>query len=130
MHPRPFYRWKSFWFGVLFFLSFQWFSLNSMRIAIQLSWSFGGRPFFLDRFNEQTQLVRGPSSFPAHLEFRTGPRGELPSVGELKAGWLAVGASVWRVRDYAIAGPLFVSWLGWLAWRWRRQKRAHGVTVP
>lgn len=128
MHPRPLYRWKSFWFGVLFFVSFQWLSLNSMRIATQVSWSFGGRPFFLDHFNEQTQLVRGPSSFPAHARFRTGSRGELPSLEAIKAGWLAAGASVWRVRDYAIAGPLFLGWLGWLAWRWGKQRSLKEVT--
>ena len=124
MHPRPFYRWKSFWFGVLFLAFLGWSSWDSRRNATTLSdWGWA-----LVRSESQTIFLHRPRT----LFFGGGYQRRFDSIGWDKetAFWGDRGAFSVCIPDYVLGSILFLPWLGWLAWRWRKQKRAHGVTVP
>ena len=123
MHPRPLYRWKSFWFGVLFFAFLGWASWDSKQFVS------GGSQGELNVFrrDSRTILMVGPH-FAIAAGFFRHPASTNFSLQDEIEWFVDIGTRVWVVHDDVLAFPLFISWLGWLAWRWRRQGSLQAFT--
>ncbi len=114
MHSRPI-RWKSFWFGVLFFAflgwaswdSFRWLSYGTFRNRLSLVRAGGRTEFVIWGKGQKTglELARDRKGYPW-----TSYSNNLVKQGARHRG----------IPDYLIATPFLLAWLGWLAWRWSR----------
>ena len=118
MNPRPLYRWKSFWFGVLVIAFLGWAWVRSTNMPDKLSW-WSGR-------NQWTLLSSGGSFGIVRFDGRIG------NIVFLRSA--IVFPPAWRYRrdefgsllvcSYWVASFAFlIPWSGGLAWRWRRIKR-------
>ncbi len=120
MTPRPLYRWKSFWFGILVlgFLGWAWGSALDQTSTLVIrkggyAYSAGAGTlgvYIVETGFFEAGIFRGnPGSsplFPPFVEKKT----EVWWTGFLVAYWFLI--------------LLFlVPWSGWLAWRWRKIKR-------
>lgn len=124
MSPRPLYRWKSFWFGLLVSSFMGWAWLDSIRYVttaingpMTLVRNRATTYVMVDRFSwDPWTLVRvpdDPSTTPVGPEWERYRRDAgLPCV---------------KVPDVAIFFPFLVGWIGWLGWRIRRHRAAAGV---
>jgi hypothetical protein len=127
MPPRRLIRWKSFWLGILVlgFLAFGWVRSiqHTDHILIQEPpdkvYEVGVRcgVFFAD---EVSSMI--PVSFA--VSSRSGPY-----LGELEEKWALLNDDALRWRKL-VAFPIWfpmllfvVPWVGFLAWRWRRQRK-------
>lgn len=112
---RPLSRWKSFWFGSLFFAFSGWASWDSKEFVS------GGSQGELNVFRrDSSTIVMVGTHFAIMPGFFRHPASTNFSLNE-EIEWFAdMGNKVWVVRDGVLALPLFISWLGWLAWRWKR----------
>lgn len=138
MHPRPLYRWKSFWLGllVLAFVSWAWvrsmhridditYSAPTSSISWGASTGFGTLllgwlhdPFAPDglRFSSSRINVERGSTWLPNAIFLEGGAGE---------GW----------QNFSIAHWFFillflVPWTGFLLWRVRRMRHAGEMRSP
>lgn len=136
MHPRPFYRWKSFWFGVLvlLFLAGGWWLSLSHTHLMRLDWTVGNcviatheQGFF--RINLSTDDLSGLFSKPRFHAggFEHWERTEQSTAFSYSSDQVWTKASV---AHWFLILLFLVPWSGWLARRWRKQKRAQAVTVP
>lgn len=124
MHPRPLYRWKSLWLGVVFFAFLGWASWNYIDVSPSLNVTAFGQGWGLGRVGQHTCLVKysGVVDFGWLVE-------ESQSTYEKRARyWTLLGLNHWAISDLAAGLSLFVAWLGWLAWRWRRWRGSQTVT--
>jgi hypothetical protein len=127
MRPRPVYRWRSFWLGLLMLTSVGWMwarsTYSNERIAVT------GRDV------DTTYIeLRGGRFRVSSWRERSGQAFEVD-----RASWPYVGQPenipVWALWDWDdnyqmdrwIAFPMWfpfvgilVPWGGWLVWRWRR----------
>lgn len=56
MTPRPFYRWKSFWFGILVLLSIGWAWVYSVNNILGMSWKDSRVFCFANQFGGRVNL--------------------------------------------------------------------------
>lgn len=130
MTPRPPYKWKSFWFGLLV-LAFMglacWDSQRWMRAVLFVSGK-EGVTLVRDAGHTYAEWGRVPSHFPQGWEFFLRPASN-EEVDWRQAAAIArqSGRRLIRVADAAIFFPFLFAWLAWLLWRWRRQKRLAGA---
>lgn len=133
MSPRHFYRWKSFWFGllVLVFLGWGWWrSLSHLDIA---GWVYPGAT--------QAVFVRSNGGW-VHL-YNTGPNHSIaPAVAGLQVytyrqerakEWFPVPfkhedfgnpeGGAYYLSHWILMLLFLLPWTGWLAWRGRRLRR-------
>lgn len=123
MHPRPIYRWKSFWFGMVFFAFSGWASWHSTKIRPVLRVGWGSGSYYIMRVDRQTIFLEAsPTSDLLHFDWRE--RQESSSPDEIKRNWAADG---YRTASFGDALPVSIFaflWLGCLALKWRRQRQA------
>ncbi|MCW1926306.1 hypothetical protein OKA05_27375 [Luteolibacter arcticus] len=124
MTPRPIYRWKSFWLGVVVLGFLAWAWGRSMGNTDGFMWWSPG-----------VAVMGGQSAGQVHLAWdgsRPYPAGQMvwihepiSTVGEPRfpQGW------VWEryprqiqvaVAHWLVMGVFAVAWAGFLGWRWRR----------
>jgi hypothetical protein len=126
MPPRPLYRWKSFWFGVLVIAFLGWAWVRSNYYVETVS--------FRAPAVSKTGIV-GNWSNKLHLRCRSSNWGEpeglnVRSHREVRVShWFpeAVDES-WpgvSIAHWFLLLLFLVPWAGWLAWRWRRLSRLH-----
>ena len=130
MKPRPFYRWKSFWLGVVVLVFMGWASWKSRGSDCCLTVGGGSRgyvqmvkleaitAFFIDHnpstfgkitFEEQSHdPAEGGFSWEAYWKYRqrSGDRVRFVMVKD-------------RVLFFCFLGL----WGGWLIWQWSREQR-------
>lgn len=115
MTPRPLYRWKSFWFGVLVlaFLGWAWARALTHTEVILIKGVYvgqiGGR-FIVDRESGSTlELPFKASSRPSRSPFKFGA----PVLkGSDDGGW------DWSFAHWFPILLFILAWIGWHAWRW------------
>jgi hypothetical protein len=122
MHPRPIYRWKTFWFGVLFFTFLGWASWHSANSCPVIVGTLGGRGFTILRVDAGSAFAIGMKSTPA-FNVSMIPRRWIRDLGAAEKIWRDEGASVLRIPDRLAAACILLAWLGGLVWRWRKMRR-------
>ena len=122
MNPRPLYRWKSFWLGVL--------------VIAFLGWAWG---WSMDRYFGGYLAARparvGAVAIPGKISLSI-RKTETSGIGyfyEKSDGWTPLPpALTWSAEWGGIKAAFaywflillfLLAWSGWLAWRWRRIKR-------
>lgn len=123
MTPRPLYKWKSFWLGILVLVFLGWAWARSMNFNDRLDWGTGSRSYILEgrpghmvffwwpsskkEFSRSSVEIEGSLSFPAWLKIWAGRDG-VP--GFTVAHWFVILA-------------FLIPWSAFLAWRWKRQRK-------
>jgi len=122
MRPRPIYRWKSFWFGLLTLAFMGWVSWDSQRYWFVAWCGRGTAGIAGERINSASYIVWSRSVNEGFgIEHRAVVdaqewddylweklREQRPRIG------------VVRVPDAAIFFPFLFAWIGWLGWRMRK----------
>jgi hypothetical protein len=125
MTPRPLYRWKSFWFGMLVIAFLGWAWAHSMRhSAVIYLWFPHKTGFCLLHGGELTIAVMESQnrewSIYSHFDSPSQenpwfqPAVELVPFDE----WKGLSLAHWFLILLFL-----VPWSGWLAWRWCKIKR-------
>ena len=128
MRPRPIYRWKCFWFGLLTLAFMGWATVDSRHYWTTLNIP----PWHLERAYQVSFFVhRDPSSgtkrAPIEREAKpeSGNEGpELPSLVRM-AG---LRLTMFILPDAAVFFPFLLAWVVFLGWRWRRQNKAEEMS--
>lgn len=128
MTPRPLYRWKSFWFGILVLGFLGWAWVRSMGHLDCVLWASGDGTHEIDLLQHEGEVsvFRG-SNYVIH------PRGFEFSTDEfsLDGAWFGRFVEVERrpngptvsIAHWLLILLFVVPWSGWPAWRWRKIKR-------
>ena len=130
MKPRPLYRWKSFWFGVLVIAFLGWAWVWSMRRIDFVEW----RRITAKQASGEVVVMwgldlgeAGASNYQIPYPSRSSlppafSSSELQTVDPFSGGLMPYGRHFVFAHWFLIL--LFVvPWSGWLAWRWRRINR-------
>ena len=124
MRPRPLYRWKSFWFGLLVLAFMGWASWDSLRFYSRLRVPTSTRTFAVGRINRATFFVREDRPHPKiELERFKEPDPER-RFRDMRSWSRIPIVSIWWVPDAAVFFPFLLAWVALLGWRWRRQNKA------
>lgn len=129
MKPRPLYRWKSFWLGVLVIAFLGWAWKRSTTTLSQALWSGSTTDVFLGQFPSYVIVgFRGPGLSPGPGFHFDDLSLHEKSVELFPPGVSIVLSPTARARGVSFAHwflilLFFVSWFAFLAWRWRRIKR-------
>jgi hypothetical protein len=132
MTPRPIYRWKSFWLGILILGFLGWAWARSMSWESYLNWGTetNGAWVFTSGTGEVLLGWLGHGLEPTfmlglvHEQFEVYPPGE--------ASWFPRFAEVYseppfsrgiKVAHWFLMLVFLVTWLGWLFWRVRKHGR-------
>jgi hypothetical protein len=121
MRPRPIYRWKSFWFGLLTLAFMGLASWNTAREESVLTYRCFHRDYWLGRGNRVTHLATveaSPTVVPSGWEARR------VIVFESGGYWKEEGVSYARVPDAAVFFPFLLGWIAFLGWRWWTHTKA------
>jgi hypothetical protein len=131
MTRRPFYRWKSFWLGILVLGFLGWAWVRSMRVCDVVTWgnSSGSWGWSLDHGSSQIWLgierVYQSGPFPAGFDFQSLPHNDeslksvfVPFTLKSGSGYTDLGVSHWFLILL-----FFIPWVSFLAWRVRRQRK-------
>lgn len=122
MRPRPFYRWKSFWFGLLVLVFMGWASVDSRHYWTNLNLP----PWHLERayqvsFFSHDNLPTGRKRAPIEREARPESGHEGPgSPSFVRTG----GVETLCLPDESILFPFLFAWIALLTWRWAKQNKA------
>ncbi len=120
MRPRPLYRWKFFWFGLLTLSFMVWATDDSRRnfTSINVSNWHWDRIYQVSFFVHSAPRTAGEEFVQREAkpeEDSVGPG--LPSMVKTKG---LVGVFV---PDESVIFPFLFGWTGFLFWRWVRQKQ-------
>ena len=119
MRPRPIYRWKSFWFGLLTLAFMALASWDSTRYGT----TFIGAEYFTQRINGEWRFGKVPNIGGAQRVERDSVLN--PTVSDFATNsWRATGNKWAAIPDAAIFFPFLFAWIAFLGWRWRRQNKA------
>ena len=119
MPPRPLYRWKSFWLGVFMLGFLAWAWCDSFRFESQFWVAVVGKCVWLTRSGGQTFYVL-EWNLPVAFDF-----GAMREPAALALGETSITGP--RIADAPFVGLSAFAWIAFLAWRWRRMRRAHIV---
>lgn len=112
MRPRPIYRWKSFWLGLLTLVFMGWAWWDSFSNVTIIGCSSGS-----------LALIDGTTYLNAHAQWRGlgnfGASRESPA-GLMHSRLLTGDLKIGEVPDAAVFFPFLLAWTGWLAWRARK----------
>ena len=134
MMPRPLYRWKSFWFGllVLGFLGWAWrdsFTRYTSVIAMRASASqaAGGIVFVYRPATSPFRILQSREALAIYA-----PEGRLRGFSSPQAGdppvplcppFLRHEQAGLFVPHWFLVLLFFIPWVSFLAWRWRQQRK-------
>lgn len=128
MTTRPFYRWKSFWLGllVLVFLGWGWERSTRYRDKVAINFENALHTCELRSGSGTTELVwqelPAPSSGWSLIEVETSPirrRRWFAEAGEIEVGyWLGLECAYWL-----LALLFLILWSAWLFWHWKREQK-------
>jgi hypothetical protein len=133
MKPRPLYRWKSFWLGILVFVFLGWGWVRSMTHLESLSWTGEGVSFGVinvsakaEFYCERSSALKSSGlSFLQNEVSDRSPEWFPPSLQRnsyfLKRSKVQV-AEVW-VAHWLLILLFLVPWLAFLFWRVRRHRK-------
>ena len=140
MTPRPLYRWRSFWLGVLVlaFLGWAWArarsheDIVSLRPGTKALYTFASSAGYF-RCGSTTLHARGPHSAPAFDHF-SGPSEDISPWFPSLFTYNHTADKFYAVTFYAIAHWLlfltfFLPWTAFLAWRGRRMKKLNPASA-
>jgi hypothetical protein len=131
MTPRPIYKWKSFWLGILVLIFTGWGWVQSMTYADGVGWSRG-------RFGAYARIWDGTLSIGTDNE----PRSPGLDVWHLANADRELDPMLPKfVRDpklnkieltlpfWLVILLFLLPWSAFLAWRWRRQRNLTNTTA-
>jgi hypothetical protein len=120
MKPRPFYRWKSFWLGILVLLFLGWAWRDSMRFETlaQVAGPIG--KFEVSRLEGTTFVYERSTGF-SESELSRQPRLTTAKVMAGNLSW--AGIRCFRVRDVPVFLSFLALWSAWLFWHWKREQK-------
>ncbi|MCW1883669.1 hypothetical protein OKA04_02950 [Luteolibacter flavescens] len=128
MTPRPLYRWKSFWFGILVLGFLLWVERRWESQDLGMSYFNGTDALILDQSHGSIEFHVGAldAEFPLgwdfyHMRF---PDAQFvwPSAAEFywnDAGWGFSG----HFSNWFIVLLFLISWCAWLFFHWRREQK-------
>jgi len=116
--PRPFYRWKSFWLGILVLGFLAWAAWDSTRFISGAAFS----KWTLSRVMGHTFVVEWPDIVSLALKPYRYPLSAGISVEKHSNSWKAWGGKPVGMSDVAVLSLFLLTWSGFLALRWRRQR--------
>ena len=130
MMPRPVYRWKSFWLGVLVLVFLGWGMMRSRGWTESLWWNYNADGDFAVLWHGlgRCGFSTGSDSFSfdgaAGIDFHSEEKLRSPFSGP-EALMLGLDESIhWECAIWMVVLMFFIVWCGWLMWRWRRMRRA------
>ena len=134
MPARPFYRWKSFWLGILvlaFFGGAWWWSLTHYRAI----WFHQGAARWQVSFTVGTVAIERMKWVPASAPVRRlgAVATKVPAVDwrhlppaferdPWRRSGDGVGYPTWAFAYWFVALLFLIPWWAMLVWRWRRQR--------
>ena len=135
MHPRPIYRWKSLWFGILVLAFLGWAWVRSVGEFSEVSW--GSRSScWMTMFrqgNGVLQVGAGEHIFVAgsiggfhfsHQKLAPAPQGlRIPFICRE-----CFGPRFLSIQHQFLILLFLIPWAAWLVWRSRRMKRLAATT--
>jgi hypothetical protein len=138
MTPRPIYRWKSFWLGVLVLGFLGWAWVRSMDHRDAFDFGVGADMWQIDSnfgtISASRHAQLGPGRGIDFLGFTSEPGGgymrEFPRAFEHVTLENFPRSKWWTVADWFVILLFLVPWVLFLAWRWWRMKRLTGKTTP
>lgn len=123
MSPRPLYRWKSFWFGLLTSVFMGWASWDSHNLWSSCVYHTGKTDIAVARWRSRTFLAVEPfvttADGPLFSRLNPSDFGQTTPDAFVRSSW---GDAV-VLPDAAVFFPFLLAWAGWLGWRIRRNKR-------
>jgi len=126
MKPRPIYRWKSFWLGVLVLVSLGWAWAGSIRCARGVAWSRGDLAVFALVW-DGTVGIGKDDGMGRVLGFAHWNLADRPLLPEAAFPNVIRDPKSQRVQfqlPFALLHFLVaVLWSAWLIWHWRREQR-------
>jgi hypothetical protein len=136
MPPRPIYKWKSFWLGILVLLFFGWAWWDGYRHDDQLIISTNQRVCWF--FHEEGNTLIATFQHSARPEWKIYSQRKPRNPGDLSPreilkffedSGISTPISI-EIPDPAIIITFLLPWLTFLAWRWRRMKQPpHRLTT-
>ncbi|WP_035606267.1 hypothetical protein [Haloferula sp. BvORR071] len=123
MTPRPIYRWKSFWFGLLVLVFMGWAAWDSYQTRTGAVLFIPGSAYEVHAADAKFFLVTSDAvSDGFSLEWvEPGPLDVEAWKGRLAA---LNGPKVSEITFGAALAPFFLAWIGRLGWRWRKLHKA------
>ena len=130
MTPRPFYRWKSFWFGILVlgFIGWAWRDCSRNKSYITMTWQRWGTYHEICRAKGATLVLKGTG-------FRLTSSADIPDAAKWHGRFRVMRIpmpylerdstteTIPRIPDAAVFFSVFALWLAWLLFHWKREQR-------
>lgn len=133
MPPRPLYRWKSFWLGVIVLLFLGWSWRDSRDFGSQAGYgsltrhlSFSSRASTVSILLRRDGLYQGLSIHRFPLR-NLRPIPWFQSLGSYTERQPRNDYTAWYFPHWFLILLFLISWSAFLVWRWRRMKR--GITT-
>lgn len=120
--PRPFYRWKTFWLGLLTLTFLSWAWWDSFQRAVSLTRFQSGNFYQITHISGEVLLSRGPNANTTigksgKWGFGTGNMTNSAYVARRKATRPTLA-----IPDAAILGICTLCFASFIIWRKRRQQ--------
>ncbi|MCW1887872.1 hypothetical protein OKA04_24250 [Luteolibacter flavescens] len=131
--PRPLYRWKSFWLGVLVTGFLAWLGWRSMHYdegffvrVPGIAWEAGHGPALPGLVRMEIEpYSTGSSTFIAYSEGQDPAYHWFPPAFETHTYPPSPHSRFFRFAYWFLILLFLVPWSALLAWRWRRMRKLH-----
>jgi hypothetical protein len=130
MTPRPLYKWKSFWLGILVLVFFGWAWVRSIQRISVVTWTAANeiRQVQLAQWDSALHLWRGDNGLAREPGFSFETR--LFAAHE-RAAWFPSAFTWKRDRDgtgfnvahWFLILLFLVPWCAWLFYYWKREQK-------
>ena len=128
MTPRPFYRWKSFWLGVVALVFMGWTSWKSVGSDYYLTVGGGSRGYVqMVKLEAGTGFLFDPSAYSG-ISFEERRQDASQDRFPVEAYWEYLQRSVHGVRFVVVPDRLLFFcflglWGGGMIWQWSREQK-------
>jgi hypothetical protein len=125
MTPRPIYRWKCFWFGLLClaFLGSAWVRSLGYQSSLHISWG-GGESILAQERGEVQLAVPAHPSRPQIVFYDSAIDREETEIASAFTHAVFKGDQLFWTAHWFLMLLFSVPWVAFLGWRRRRQNRA------